>query len=442
MLAEAPDDLARSLLRLGGGRGDELVPRHPVDPLRGQHAFRRQLRHQLGDAHPRVAGEVLGELGQVLRLAPVVELLAHAGPQLVDEPPGVEALQRQRREHRVHHLGPVEVLLDGVADAGELDLDGELAAVERVGPVHLADAGRGHGQVLPAREHPLRLVAELVAHDAAASDGAIGAASACSGGQRGLGLVGQPPAMKLTSWPTFISTPFISPSSLATSSAVRMANCSSSSARRSAGVTSWRALVPAKRPALRAVIFHIRRERQDMVAPSLRPAAAATSQTRAPRRQRRRPAPASRRRRPGSARRRACRQEVVGQALAAHLVGPVRAVVEAGQRRFHAGEVAGDGVEVGNRRGRRRRCGRDRVRRTRRRRAGRGGTSLGIHGAEGSAAPSGGAPGGGGTPGTRRDRCIPGDGPLRLLWSRGGGAFELGAVARLPTASWMLGPSL
>ena len=83
--------------------------------------------------------------------------------------------------------------------------------------------------------------------------------------------------MKLTSWPTFISTPFISPSSLATSSAVRMANCWSSSARRSAGVTIRRARVPAKRPALRAVSLHIRRDRQDIDVAELAPHAATSA---------------------------------------------------------------------------------------------------------------------------------------------------------------------
>ena len=87
----------------------------------------------------------------------------------------------------------------------------------------------------------------------AASVGDIGAASACSTASACWASSGSPSAMKLTSWPTFISTPFISPSSLATSSAVRMANCVSSSARRSAGVTMRRARLPAKRVALRAV---------------------------------------------------------------------------------------------------------------------------------------------------------------------------------------------
>ena len=61
--------------------------------------------------------------------------------------------------------------------------------------------------------------------------------------------------MKLTSWPAFISTPFISPSSLATSSAVRIANCSSSSARRSAGEPTPRTFDTANRAELRADSF-------------------------------------------------------------------------------------------------------------------------------------------------------------------------------------------
>ena len=68
--------------------------------------------------------------------------------------------------------------------------------------------------------------------------------------------------MKLMSWPAFISTPFISPSSLATSSAVRMANCSSSSARRSSGLPKPRTFDTANRVELRAESFQIVAERE------------------------------------------------------------------------------------------------------------------------------------------------------------------------------------
>ena len=67
--------------------------------------------------------------------------------------------------------------------------------------------------------------------------------------------------MKLTSWPAFISTPFISPSSLATSSAVRIANRASSSARRSAGDPTPRTRDTAYRVALRADSFQTLAER-------------------------------------------------------------------------------------------------------------------------------------------------------------------------------------
>ncbi len=206
-----------------------------------------------------MAGEAPGELGDVGGLPAVVELLAHAQAQLVDEGAGVEAVEGQRREHRVHHLGGVEVLLDRLGDAGELDLDGELAAGGVAGPVDLADARRRLWHVLPRGEHALGRAPSSVSITDAASVGDIGAASACRAASACCASSGRPSAMKLTIWPTFISTPFICPSSLATSAAVRMANWASSSARRSAGVMIRFARVVAKRPALRAVSLHIRR---------------------------------------------------------------------------------------------------------------------------------------------------------------------------------------
>ena len=94
---------------------------------------------------------------------------------------------------------------------------------------------------------------------------------------------GRPSAMKLTSWPTFISTPFISPSSLATSSAVRMANWVSSSARRSAGVTMRRARVPAKRVGVaRRHPPHPPRAPRQHFSTTLRPAAATSAPSPSP----------------------------------------------------------------------------------------------------------------------------------------------------------------
>jgi hypothetical protein len=80
------------------------------------------------------------------------------------------------------------------------------------------------GRSVPARK-TARWSAELGVDDDGARASGHRAASAWSAASAALGLVRRLSAMKLTSWPTFISTPFISPSSLATSSAVRIANC-------------------------------------------------------------------------------------------------------------------------------------------------------------------------------------------------------------------------
>ena len=136
-------------------------------------------------------------------------------------------------------------------------------------------------------EHPLgRAVRASDFTTSAASVGAIGAASACSVASASWASSGSASKMKLTSWPAFISTPFISPNSLATSSAVRIANCSSSSARRSAGLRNPRTFDTAKRVELRADSFQIFAERAKRLvsgddlarcAAAASPAASATS---------------------------------------------------------------------------------------------------------------------------------------------------------------------
>ncbi len=161
VLGEAPDHLGGALLRRHRSRLHELIPGQPVDPLRREYLRRRQLRGQGRDAHPRMPGEAAGELGDVGRLAAVVEFLAHAHTQLVDEGPGVEAVERQRREHRVHHLGGVEVFLDRLGNAGELHLDGKFPTGSVASAVDLADARRRHRHVLPGGEDPLGRSAEL-----------------------------------------------------------------------------------------------------------------------------------------------------------------------------------------------------------------------------------------------------------------------------------------
>ena len=165
VLGEPPEDLGGALLGRVRPGGAELFERHAVDPLGGEQALRRQLRDEARDSHPRVSGVQRCELGDVACLELVVELLAHARPELVDERLGVETLQHHHREHRVHHLGGVEVGLDGLTDARVLHLHGDVEPTGGDRPVDLPDARRGDRQIGPVEEDPLRWIAELRCHD-------------------------------------------------------------------------------------------------------------------------------------------------------------------------------------------------------------------------------------------------------------------------------------
>ena len=191
VLGEPPQDFGGALLRGVGLRRAELLERHAVDPLGGEQTFGRQLRDETRDADPRVAGVQLGELDDVACLELVVELLAHARPQLVDERLGVEALQHHRREHRVHHLGGVEIGLDRGADAGVLHLDRDVEAARRDRSMDLADARRGDREVGPVEEDPLRWVAELGRHDTGRERRCHRRGVGLQGGEGGLGLLRQ-----------------------------------------------------------------------------------------------------------------------------------------------------------------------------------------------------------------------------------------------------------
>ena len=143
-------------------------------------------------------------------------------------------LQGERGEQAVEQLGVVEVALDGAVDAGVLHLDRHDPAVAQHGPVHLADRRRRDRHRAPVEEQPLGVGAELVAgRPTRPGSGAIGGTSACRVASAACASGGRPSAMKPSIWPAFMMAPFMWPSSRATSSAVRMANCSSSAARRS-----------------------------------------------------------------------------------------------------------------------------------------------------------------------------------------------------------------
>ena len=154
----------------------------------------------------------------------VVELVGDPQPQLVDQAPHVERLEGEGREQLVEELGVGEVGADGVLDAGVLDLDRHLPTVAEHGPVHLADGGGRNRQAVPVPEVLERPPAELSVSTRSASSGAIGGASACSVASASCASSGRASTMKETSWPTFMATPFIWPSSWATSAAVRITN--------------------------------------------------------------------------------------------------------------------------------------------------------------------------------------------------------------------------
>ena len=138
-----------------------------------------------------MTGVVLGERLLVPRLEPVVELLRHARSQLVDQCPSVEALERERREHAVEDLGIREVGRDRFTDPGVLHLDRDGAAVARDGSVDLADRGCCCGLRRPVQEDPLRIAAELLAHDLGGEAGSHRGCIGLEGRQCLLRLLGE-----------------------------------------------------------------------------------------------------------------------------------------------------------------------------------------------------------------------------------------------------------
>ena len=88
--------------------------------------------------------------------------------------------------------------------------------------------------------------------------GAIGGTSACSVASAACASGGRPSAMNEIIWPAFMMAPFMLPSTSATSSAVRMANCSSSRARSSSVALRPRTFIAAQCAPRRVVSRHTR----------------------------------------------------------------------------------------------------------------------------------------------------------------------------------------
>ncbi len=182
--------LARCLVADGRGLS-ELIERHAVDPFGGQHPSAAQLGHQFGNPHPRVALEPGFELGDVAGFDRVVEFLTHPFAQFVDEPLGVETLEHHRREHRVHHLGGVEIALDRLVHSRVLHLHRDIATVVGDRAMDLADRCSGHGHVRPVEEEPFGRFAEVALHHVGGEGRCHRCRVGLQGGERFLRLVGE-----------------------------------------------------------------------------------------------------------------------------------------------------------------------------------------------------------------------------------------------------------
>ena len=114
-----------------------------------------ELVDDVGHVDERVAAVEVGEQPLVLRLEAVVDLLGEAGPQLLDERPGLEAGE-QHPHQADEEVAVVEVGLDRLVDARVLDLDGDGPSVVGHRPVDLADGRGGDRRRVPLGEDARR----------------------------------------------------------------------------------------------------------------------------------------------------------------------------------------------------------------------------------------------------------------------------------------------
>lgn len=99
------------------------------------------------DVDRRPSSKRFAQAADAARLLPEVRLLAQVGPDLVDEPERLEALDpwRQGRGDVADAAEGPHVALDLGADAGPADLDDDGASVQEPRPMDLGDRGRRHG---------------------------------------------------------------------------------------------------------------------------------------------------------------------------------------------------------------------------------------------------------------------------------------------------------
>jgi hypothetical protein len=115
LLDERPERVAGDLLAVQTGLLERLhvADLDAADELLGDHRGRRELCVDCGDMHAGEVRHVLGEAEGVVGLAAVVELLEHAGGELLEHADEVQ---------RAHRLGP------GRDDAGSVLHDAEIGA--------------------------------------------------------------------------------------------------------------------------------------------------------------------------------------------------------------------------------------------------------------------------------------------------------------------------
>ena len=261
---EAEDDLAEAVAL---GVVERLDLPRSARPSSSSVTSTRRLESPVstgGHVDERVAAPGARHRAVVLRLDLVVELLGDALAQLaverLDVEPGREPLDQRQQQREVAQVG-----LDRLGDAGVLDLDRDLVAVERDRAVDLADRGGGERLLLEVGEG----VADRPPSSSSSSfstflNGSGGtssrsAASVALNSSRSDSGIAVKSTVERT-WPTFIAAPRIWPSCLTSSRASAAArspvaaSASSGERRRlAARVPAQRAAWPATRPPKRAV---------------------------------------------------------------------------------------------------------------------------------------------------------------------------------------------
>ena len=167
-LVQAPEheavDRLPGQVALGLGPAGQLGEPRAVREVAGHQAASGELLDDAGNVNRRVAFVVAGEQLLVPGLGAVVKLLGDAFPQLREQRVDVLA-RRGDLEHPAQQGDVAQVGLDGLGDAGVLDLHRDRATVKGDRAVHLPDrCGRDRYRV-PGREGLLRRQTELFRDD-------------------------------------------------------------------------------------------------------------------------------------------------------------------------------------------------------------------------------------------------------------------------------------